>query len=89
MLEAGAGEVCQAMQGYSNGKAEIRDIRADLEERVHLIEAEILAASADFDEAVRRLQYALRARLAALGTTMLADEYRAFLSDLIDSDRIR
>jgi hypothetical protein len=77
------------MQGYSNGNAEIRDIRADLEERARLIEAEILAASADFDAAVRRLQDALRARLAALGTTMLADEYRAFLSDLIDSDRIR
>jgi hypothetical protein len=77
------------MQSCSNGNGEIRDIRADLEERVHLIEAEILAASADFDEAVRRLQEGLRARLAALSTTMLADEYRAFLSDLIDSDRVR
>jgi hypothetical protein len=77
------------MQTDTNGWAEIRDIRADLEERVRLIEAEINATSADFDEAVRRLQYALRVRLAALGTTMLADEYRAFLSDLIDSDRIR
>ena len=41
------------------------------------------------DEAVKRLQHELKAKLAALTAAMLADEYRAFLSDFLDSDRIR
>jgi hypothetical protein len=72
-----------------NAETEIRDIRGDLRERVNLLEEQILAASADFDEAVKRLQYELKAKLAALAAAMLADEYRAFLSDFLDSDRIR
>jgi hypothetical protein len=79
------------MQQYpvGNAQTEIRDIRGDLQERANLLEEQISAATADFEEAVKRLQCELKAKLAALGTTMLADEYRAFLSEFLESDRIR
>jgi hypothetical protein len=72
-----------------NEETEIRDIRSDLQERANLLEEQISAATTDFEEGVKRLQQELKAKLAALSTTMLADEYRAFLSDFLESDRIR
>lgn len=73
----------------SVAQAEIRDIRADLEERAKLLEQEMCAAAEDYDRAVAEAQNALKAKLAALSTAMLADNYRAFLSDFLDSDEIR
>jgi len=64
----------------------MRDIRSDLEERVSLIEAQIAAAGVDFDNAVEQLKQKLRADIASLGVALLAEQYRNYLADTLQSD---
>ena len=67
----------------------MRDILGDLEERVAFLQGQIAAAGDDYDQAVNRLQGELKARISALGVAMLVEEYRGFLTDFLDSERIR
>jgi hypothetical protein len=67
----------------------MRDILGDLEERAALLQRQIAAAGDDYDRAVGRLQCELKARLSALSVAMLAEEYRGFLADFLDSERMR
>ena len=71
--------------------AEYGDARhfGDLEERAAFLQREIAAAGDDYDKAVNRLQCELKARLSALSVAMLAEEYRGFLADFLDSERMR
>ncbi len=69
--------------------SDMRDILGDLEERAALLQSEIAAAGADYDQAVSRLESELKAKLSALGVAMLVEEYRGFLADFLDSERIR
>ena len=64
----------------------MRDIRSDLEERVSLIQAQIAAAGVDFDNAVEQLKQKLRADIASLGVALLAEQYRNYLADTLQSD---
>jgi hypothetical protein len=63
----------------------MRDIRADLQERAHLIESQIAAANDDFDKAVEQLQRRFKAELGAVSVVMLAEHYRTFLKDTLQS----
>jgi hypothetical protein len=67
----------------------MRDIRDDLLERARFLEREMTIAEEDYYRAVALAQTALRAKLAALSTRLLADNYRAFLADFLESDQIR
>jgi hypothetical protein len=67
----------------------MRDILVDLEERAALLQREIAAAGTDYDLAVNRLHCELKARLSAVSVALLVEEYRGFLADFLDSDRIR
>ena len=67
----------------------MRDILADLEERAAFLQRQIALAGEDYERAVSGLQRELKAKISALGVAMLVEEYRGFLADFLDSERIR